>query len=242
MRLAGVRFARSEFTRRVISAELNKLSISGSTPRRYHAAWSSFGNFLVESEVLDANPLRSVKAPRPNSPREECLEMDDSMRLCNAQRAPYAALAALREGANVEISAALRTRRRDVDLERATVHAHGTKNSYRDRLVIVDERAWPAIVKASSGKFPDALIFEGATEERARAEHKRALNTLGLSESYTMHDARHSFAVRYMKAGVEPRIIANNLGHRDATMVLKLYGRYSPTSVDLRRAQLRRAK
>lgn len=237
----GKPFKRSQFSRRHISATLASLKCSGSTARRHHAAWSSFANYLVEMEVISANPLRSIRAPTPNPPKELYLALADCLRLVEAQPLPYRALAALREGAGVEISPALAVRRRDVDEEQHTVHVHGTKNTWRDRIVMVDDWAWPFFAAALKNKLPDAFLFveesgEQATYPQARAEHKAALRALGLNPKYTMHDARHSFAVRWMKEGRDPQLIANNLGHRDASMVLRIYGKYRPKPSDYRRA------
>jgi site-specific recombinase XerD len=238
---SGLPFLRSQFSRKELSIALSQLPTSGSTARRYHAAWSSFGNYLVEVEAIDFNPLRSVRAPRANGPKELYLELADVVRLIEAQKQPFRALAALREGAGVEISAALRTRRRDVNDAEHTVHAHGSKNAWRDRVVLVQDFAWADLFAACRGKLPDALLFEGITEEAARAEHRRAIKALGLNPRYTMHDVRHSYAVRGMRDGIEPQVIANNLGHRDASLVLRIYGKYRPTAADLRRARARRA-
>ena len=46
----GQPFPRSRFTRKGINEALSKLPASGSTARRYHAAWSSFAKYLVEIE------------------------------------------------------------------------------------------------------------------------------------------------------------------------------------------------
>lgn len=241
----GRPFKRSEFTRRTISAALTSLPCSGSTARRHHAAWSSFANYLVEIEVLPVNPLRGIRAPSPNPPKELYLPLSDCIRLVDAQPMPYRALAALREGAGVEISAALRVKLSDLDHENRTVHIHGTKNQWRDRIVLVEEWAWPILLTAGKGKVGNADLFteesgEPATYARARAEHKAALKALGLNAHYTMHDARHSFAVRWMKAGLDPQLIANNLGHRDASMVLRIYGKYRPKAADYRRVSSER--
>jgi integrase len=238
---AGVPFLRSSFTRRGINEALAKLSVSGSTARRYHAAWSSFGKYLLEIEVIETNPLRSVTPPRNNPAKELYLSEKDSKRLVAAQPEPYRALAALREGAGVEISAALKVRRRDLDERAHTVHVHGTKNAWRDRPVFVEGWAWPYIAAAAKGKLPDAFLFveedgQPVNYYRALRAHRAALKALKLPAGYTMHDARHSFAVRCMKASIDPQLIANNLGHRDATMVLRVYGKYRAASADLRRA------
>ncbi len=234
-------FKRSQFTRKHISTTLTSLSCSGSTARRYHAAWSSFANYLVEMEVIEVNALRSIRGPTPNPPKDLHLSLNDSVRLVDAQPMPYRALAALREGAGVEISPALAVRKRDLDETEHTIHVHGTKNAWRDRIVMVEDWAWPHIIQAAKNKLPDALLFveddgQPARYGRALAEHRRAIKALELNERYTMHDARHSFAVRWMKEGRDPQLIANNLGHRDATMVLRIYGKYSPKPQDYRRS------
>lgn len=236
----GAQYPRSSFTRKELNRALSSLSASGSTARRYHAAWSSFAKYLVEIEILEVNPLRSITPPRNNPPRDLYLELDDSVRLVEAQPEPYRALAALREGAGVEIAAALLVKRRDVDLARQTVHIRGTKNSWRNRPVFVDDWAWPHVVAAAKDKLPDAPLFQDsdgapATYYRALAAHRGSVKALGLPPGYTMHDARHSFAVRCMKAGIGAEIIANNLGHRDATMVHRIYGKYRIRAEDFRR-------
>ncbi len=235
-------FKRSVFTRRTISAALASLRCSGSTARRHHAAWSSFANYLVEMEVIPVNPLRAIRAPSPNPPRDLHLPLSDCIRLVEAQPMPYRALAALREGAGVEISAALKVRLSDLDYENRTVHIHGTKNPWRDRIVLVEDWAWPFLLAAAKSKVGNAWLFvedsgQPATYARARAEHKAALKALGLNPGYTMHDARHSFAVRWMKEGRDPQLIANNLGHRDASMVLRIYGKYRPKAADYLRVR-----
>ena len=237
----GQRFPRSTFTRRRISDALAKLTCSGSTARRYLAAWSSFGSYLVEQELLDSNPIRSVKAPRNNPPREVWLPLDDVLRLVDAHPEPFRALAALREGGGVEISAALRVRRRDVDLERSVIQATGTKNQWRSRPVLVDDWAMDRIAAyVRAQRFtPEALLFEGVTERRAWGIQKRILAALGMQPGYRLHDARHSYAVRKMKQGVDPQVIANNLGHKDTVMLWKVYGKYRPTMHDLARERMR---
>ncbi len=232
---------RSEFTRRHIAAALAALPCSGSTQRRYLAAWSSFASYLVDLEILDANPLRSIRAPRNNPPRELWLALQDVVRLVDAQPEPFRALAALREGAGVEISAALTVRRADVDPNSSTVFVRGTKTTARTRMVGVEPWAMTRLAEyiRRAALTDAALLFEGVVARRALDVQRAALKALKLDESYTLHDARHSFAVRQMKAGVDPQIIAHNLGHKDALMVLKVYGKYRPTTQDLARAQIR---
>lgn len=237
----GNSLLRSAFTRRRISEALAALPFSGSTRRRYLAAWSSFASYLVDIEVIDVNPIRSIRAPRNNPPRDLWLSLDDAIALVDAQPEPFRALAALREGAGVEISAALKVRRGDVDVSNASVFVRGTKSAARTRVVAVE--AWAMTRLADflrrSPATPTTPLFNGVTRFRALKVQRAALKALKLDEGYTLHDARHSYAVRQMKAGADPQLIAHQLGHIDASMVLRVYGKYRPTAYDLARLQLR---
>ena len=242
----GHRFPRSHFTRRYLSEAAAKLKCQGPTVRRYLAAWSSFAGFLLERDLLEHNPIRSLRWPRENPPREVWLPLEDVIRLVDAHEDPYRAFAALREGTGAEVSAALRVRRGDVDETRLTVMLMGTKTRHRQhntraRQAVVDPWAMERLAAyIAAGRFtPHAPLFPGITEERALKRQKRVLKTLGLREDYRLHDCRHSYAVRKMKAGIEPQLIANNLGHANATMVLKIYGKYRPTAAEIARLAMR---
>jgi hypothetical protein len=47
-----------------------------------------------------------------------------------------------------------------------------------------------------------------------------------------MRDQRHSYAVRAARAGTPAELIARQLGHADAVLVLKVYGRFMPSQQD----------
>jgi integrase len=47
-----------------------------------------------------------------------------------------------------------------------------------------------------------------------------------LPAAYTVHDARHSYAVRHVKLGTPYKRIAHNLGHADELQVIKVYGKH----------------
>ena len=115
-----------------------------------------------------------------------------------------------------------------------TVYIRGTKNEWRSRRVILEPWAWPIFRKALRSKLPDALLFDGIDYDAARREHKAAVKSQQLREDYRIHDSRHSLAVRWMREGIPLHVIANNLGHRDTSMVERLYGRHRVRDEDLR--------
>jgi integrase len=237
---------RSDLTRSYVSQRLASLDVSGSTKKRYHAAWSSFFRYLVEIGVIEVNPMRSIQAPKGNPPRDLWLSLADMIRVVDAQPKPFGSLSAFLHGAGVEISAALRVRVRDVDFEARTVRARGTKTATRDRLVRVDNWAWFHVALASADKMPDALLWplvdgQDRSERHLRSAAAMAFRSLknalkglpDLPQGYTLHDARHSYAVRHVKLGTPYKRIAHNLGHADELQVIKVYGKHRLTDQEV---------
>jgi hypothetical protein len=62
---------------------------------------------------------------------------------------------------------------------------------------------------------------------------------VNIPADYKPHNCRNSFAVRGMKEGRDPVLLASNLGHADTTELLRLYGKFRPAITDLVRADQR---
>ena len=52
---------------------------------------------------------------------------------------------------------------------------------------------------------------------------------LGLPH-HRVHDSRHFYAIRAIRAGTPYELVARQLGHADVAMVAKVYGRFAPRS------------
>jgi integrase len=77
---------------------------------------------------------------------------------------------------------------------------------------------------------PSALLFPHLDRWSASDAHRDACKALGVDfADYRMHDARHSYAVRAIRAGAPLEHVARQLGHADTQMVVKVYGRFAPT-------------
>jgi integrase len=48
-----------------------------------------------------------------------------------------------------------------------------------------------------------------------------------------MHDARHTFAVRAIRAGAPFEFVAAQLGHGSTQMVISVYGRFKPSESEM---------
>ena len=147
------------------------------------------------------------------------LSVDEMMRLIEAHPEPFRTLSALLHGAGLEISAALQVRKRDIDAARHAIRAPGTKKFNRDRVARVRRFAWPYLEALARGLLPAATFFEGITYDQARRSLVAAREAAGVGE-YTLHDARHTFAVQLLQEGVPHALISANLGHKDESEVV----------------------
>ncbi len=202
--------------------------VSGSTKRRYLAAVQSFVTYLLEIGVLESNPIRELAAPPANPPRCQFLELPDVRRLVEGSPKPFRALFALAYGAGLEVSAILSIVESDIDVRRREVRARGTKAWTRDRIARIADWAWPFVEAHLATLTPGERLFRGVTRWAASDAHRERCRVLGF-DGYRLHDARHHWAVRMVRAGMPLELVARQLGHRDVVMVAKVYGRFVPS-------------
>ena len=239
----GERYPASRFTRKSVSEFLATLTphrqsakspvreMSGSTKNRYRAALSVFARWLLEREVIEVNPVRDVRAAKPNPPRMVWLTREQAKRLIGALPGEYAAMEALMAATGMELQSVKRLRRRDISLDLKTLAAHGTKTQWRDRVVVATELwAWAIVEEHVRSLTPDAICFTVRGDTLLKT-HQRVSASLGLPET-TLHDWRHSYAVWSLKDGVSPTAVARQLGHRDTNLLHTVYGRFIPEATD----------
>lgn len=224
---AGQPFRRSQFTRQRVRDWLESLEI-GQT-NRYRAAASSFAQYLVFEDAIPANPVRLVGMARENEPRTLHLTQAEAKKLVESFTVPrMRAFHALMLATGMEFSAAKRVDPATVTDD--TVFADGTKGGgYRKRTATVYPRwkwAWNVarahILQYRDGEHPFAAINRWSSRDALATAVKRA----GVNTDYTTHDHRHTWGVQMARDGYPLQLIANQLGHRDATMAAKVYTRF----------------
>lgn len=220
----GVAFPASGFTRARISHFLAGLGVSGSTRNRYRAALSVVAGWLVEREAIPHNPVREVRASKPNPARELYHERADAIALVKQLPAPFSAVEALMAN-GLERQVIGRLSRKDVNLDRLTINAHGSKTQHRNRVVRITEAWTVPIIKAHlKTLLPNAPVLT-VKLDRVLDRHKKACADLKIAVT-TLHDWRHTYAVNSLRDGMKPTTVARQLGHRDASLVHKVYGRF----------------
>lgn len=226
-------FLRSALTFERLSDWLSKINQSSGTRRKYHAAMTGFCRYLRARAVIRQSPMRDVKAPSAGRSRMRYLEHADVLRIVEALEEPYRTVVALVHGTGIEISAALSLLRRDIDFERREIHARGTKTKARDRVTTIEPWAMTYVRRHVRRLFPNDRVFPGLNRWTVSDKHRVACKALDI-EDYQLRDSRHTYAVRAIRAGASYETVAQQLGHTDTTMVIRVYGRFQPKDHEMR--------
>jgi integrase len=239
----GERYPASRFTKRHVSEFLARLNqsprredeparvMTSSTRNRYRAALSVFARWLVEREVLETNPVRDVRQYTPNPARMTWLTREQAKKLLKALPAENRAMEALMASTGMELQSVQRLRRTDVSLELKSARAHGSKTAWRNRVVVATEPwAWEMVASFLAGHLPETPCFTVRGDTLLKV-HQRISKEQGLPAT-TLHDWRHSYAVWSLKDRLKPEVVARQLGHKDTSLLEKVYGRYIPDPDD----------
>lgn len=237
----GKQFLASQMTVAAVLDWQSALTVGPSTKRKYHAALSSFCEYLVTRGILPSNPLRSVRPAPAAKPRTRYLEHPEVLRLVDANPERHRPLSALIHATGMELGVAVNLLRGDIDTENWTIHARGTKNVWRDRIVSVERWAIPYLEEHIRLLTPGARVFPGLNRWTASDVHRAVCKRIGI-ENYQLRDARHTYAVRMIRNGAPAGLVATQLGHVDATMVTRVYGRFHPSHNEMAKWHSRAAE
>lgn len=211
-----------------LSRWLDGLPGSSGTRRKYAAGVSAFCAWLVREGALPANPMRDVPKPKPGKARVSFLDERTMQQLVEAMPSPAREVSALIHGTGLDVSVALALTVDAVDVTTWGIASARTKTGRRHSLLVA-EWARPYVKRLLAGKLGRAPLVEGLDRWRLRDAHASACQALGIS-NYWLRDARHSWAVRFARAGGTPAQGAEQLGHGDGgVLFLKVYGPYVPT-------------
>lgn len=237
----GERFVVSRFRRKVISAFLAGLDCDNPTKNRYRAALSSFAKWLIEQEVIETNVVRDVAMYPENDPRMVWMTWNDAIKVADRAPEPYQTLYRLMAATGIELGAALKLQRPDVDLKEKTIAVRGTKTLWRARVVRFEQWATANLEGVCKPLVGFAPLFPGIKHKDALDTYKTAQQAVGMS-GHRLHDLRHTYAVNALKQGYSEQVVAHQLGHKNTNEVRKCYGRFIPDASDYVLVGRRRAK
>jgi integrase len=206
---------------------LGLLDLSTATKRNYLGAVQSFCTYLMAHDLLPDDPTANrakLKRPKKGKPRTVWMTAAEDERLCMAAPSPFREYFALVHGTGAERTAALAMTRADVDMQRREVRIPGTKTDTRDRTGIpVDPWAW-AILAPYVRQVLSGPLFPMLSKQKVNRMHPDCRKAAGLDPTYSLRDARHSVAIRWLVLGNVPMWdVAERLGHADMSMAIKVY-------------------
>lgn len=220
---------------RTILQALEALPCQTQTKGRYRAALASLCEWLVRQGRLEANPMASVPGFAQGAPRTLWHPDEDALRLLAALPQPQRAAEAVMWACGWEWAAVERATVADFDLSAGTAFARGTKTATRARLTAITRaEVLPWLAEVLDGRAPTDLVWAGLRNDTALKLHQRTCRELELEVS-TLHDWRHTFAVRELQAGRSVQFVAQMLGHANTVSVQRVYGRYVLAAHEVRR-------
>ena len=165
------------------------------------------------------NPVRDIKLPSENRPRERRLQAGEETRLleaCREARNPWllpvvqlALETAMRQGELI------RLRWEHIDLNRRTAHLPDTKNgeSRTVPLSTTAVRVLRALPRCLHGQ-----AFPGVTTEAIKRAYIRSVRRACI-DNLRFHDLRHEATTRLFEKGLNIMEVASITGHKDLRML-----------------------
>jgi integrase/recombinase XerC len=209
---------------RAYLASLHQRGLAKSSIGRKLASVRSCLRFLARRGVIEQNPARLVRSPRPPRRLPSFLPKDESKQLLDRAHGPSAsgcrdhALLELLYATGIRVAECCGLDGTDVDRSHSTVRVLGKGD--KERVVPVGEVALQAIdaYLAARGR-PDGPLFTNArggrlTTRSAQRIVGRQARLSGTSRRVTPHTLRHTFATHMLGEGADLRLIQELLGHR----------------------------
>lgn len=248
----------STMTPEHLERALARYGHSRNTRRKVHSSWSVFFEYArKQGKAFESNPMEKVARPAKEKAPIRFYEVRDVERIVGwfadpVQRAYFALI----YGTGMDVSDALPLHRSDFDKSSNEVRAFGTKTDERDRVAMIAEWARPIVWAHVDTVLPDARVFPESWSRWTVSDwHRQAIGEgrkdthgtivvpgLSLSRRYPLKNARHHWAVRMLRAGVDVRTVADQLGHASVTMTLEVYGRFRNKTEDRQRAERQATK
>jgi integrase/recombinase XerC len=210
---------------------LHEAGYAKTSVARRLASLRSFFRFAQREGLVDGNPAKPLRNPRPDRKLPYCLTTDEIARLLNTPAADEPlgrrdrAILEVMYSAGLRVSETVGINDEDLDLETGLVRVRGKGKkerlaplgSYAVRAV----RAWLRVRKLASSEPTDGMapVFVNkfgkrlTTRSVARMLEKH-LKLSDLDLRTTPHTLRHSFATHLLDRGADIRSVQELLGHK----------------------------
>lgn len=217
---------------RKFMAYLNERQYTKSTTARKLATLRSFYKFLVKRNVIDSNPVSTLKTPKQDKKLPKFLEYEQIQKLLNTP--PTGTWLGARDRAILEVlySTGMRVSElvglnlEDVDFLSEVIHIRG--KGKKERICPIGSSALQSIQHyieyrnkrmLNDSGFDSKVLFANKHGKRlstrsVRRKMDKYLLEAGLDPSISPHTLRHSFATHMLNNGADLRSVQELLGHQ----------------------------
>lgn len=231
--------------------------LSPGTAREYLAKIKSAFNQAVKWDILGKNPAAGIKLPKYEAPEKDVwTETEVKQFLQEAGKYRYYPVFWLALYTGMRIGEILALRWTDIDLEKRIIYVRRTvsgkgyqppKNK-RKRKIPVDQDTVELLKKYRKRQMeeclrfgrkwtPDMLVFttqkdKPVTYKVCRTSFQYAVNKAmekhNIKPISGLHQLRHTHATILLRQGVNPKIVAERLGHSSVKITLDTYSHVLP--------------
>jgi integrase len=185
-------------------------------------------NWAVEQKLLSQNPIKGMKRPRPAS-RDSYVSDEEFRALRRAASPPFRLfLFALRQtGARPsEVRELTWDQTHD---DRWVLFKHKTADKTRKPRVIHLTPVMCRLMQFLRRRSKSKYVFVNChgrkwTTNAVRLQMQRLRRKLGLRDNLCAYEIRHAFGTYGIVNGVDIATLAELMGHRDTTMISRVYG------------------
>lgn len=225
---------------RAFLAHLHEMKESRATAGRKLAALRSFFRWLVREGVIEENPARPVRAPKPERKLPRLLGESEVARLLETPDVSTlrgkrdVALMELLYATGMRVGELVSLNLEDVDMAEGSILVLG--KGRKERHVLFGEKARTALLgylsarrgeapRGSRRPAPDALFVNARggrlTDRSVRKILASRLRECAIEHRISPHGLRHSFATHLLDRGADLRSIQELLGHSSLSTTQK---------------------
>ena len=217
-----------------------KTKLNPKTANEVHSLLSQAFDYLVYDDIIERNPMKSVKRLKTEREEVQPFNADERERILAALPEGYARdfyefafWTGLRTGEQIGL------RWENVDLERGVIFIResivngriaGTKTAGSNRTHELHPNGLAVL-----NRLPvrtDYVFLDPATGQRwkydgvPRERYWQAAIEISGVEYRKPYACRHTYASTFLSTGSNPLWVAQQLGHKDCAMIWKVYGRW----------------
>ena len=181
----------------------------------------------VEWGLLGTNPAKGIKLFKEKDDAWNVIPEDEWERIYNSLPNEKKPLFAFLWYTGVRLSNAIYLKWEHVNLKEGYIRIPASYTKQKKELILPIPDYLVSIFGHQKRRFPDsAYVFPSRSgtpfnRSNIRRAWVSALKKAGINKHYRIHDIRHSFGARAVRAGVDVRVIKELLGHQTFEMVLR---------------------